>query len=40
MDWVGAACMIRWAASLRLYNVINRGKSYVQVEYANMEFLF
>ena len=40
MDWVGAACTIRWAASLLLCNVVNRAKSYVQVEYANMEFLF
>ena len=38
MDLVGAACTVRWAASLLLCNVVNWAKSYVQVEYANMEF--
>ena len=37
---VGAACPVRGATSLLLCNFVNRAKSYVQVEYANMEFLF
>ena len=37
---VGAACPVHWEASLLLCNFVNRAKSYVQVEYANMEFLF
>ena len=42
LQWilVGAACPVRWAASLLHCNFVNRAKSYVQVEYANMEFLF
>ena len=37
---MGAACTVRWAASLLLRNFVNRAKSYIQVEYAIMEFLF
>ena len=40
MDLVAAACTVRWAASLLLCNVVNWAKSYVQVEYANMEFFY
>ena len=36
---MGAACTVRWAASLLHSNFVNRAKSYVQVEYANIEFL-
>ena len=37
---VGDACPVCGVASLLLCNFVNRAKSYVQVEYANMEFLF
>ena len=42
LQWilVGAACPVRWAASLLHCNFVNWAISYVQVEYANMEFLF
>ena len=37
---MGGGCLsCTLGASLLLYNVVNRAKSYVQVGYANMEFV-